>query len=125
MVCIDDSAWFLNNFQSLFLVIFLESFRDLSLRDLLGGCMHEPFMVLFPLILLPNPWEKGWGSILGFRCPRVCGVLAGNPSIPLNSTVFGGPCLGYGVPMRCSHYTQSLVRIRGANREIKSCIWRS
>jgi hypothetical protein len=23
-----------------------------------GGCMHEPFMVLFPFPL-PNPWEKG------------------------------------------------------------------
>jgi hypothetical protein len=24
-----------------------------------GGCMHEPFMVLFSLIPLPNPWAKG------------------------------------------------------------------
>jgi hypothetical protein len=23
-----------------------------------GGCMHEPFVVLFPLIPLPNPWAK-------------------------------------------------------------------
>jgi hypothetical protein len=24
-----------------------------------GGCMLEPFVVLFPLIPLPNPWAKG------------------------------------------------------------------
>jgi hypothetical protein len=32
--------------------------------------MHEPFVVLFPLIPLPNPWEKGLDFgvfiILGF-----------------------------------------------------------
>jgi hypothetical protein len=27
--------------------------------------------------------------------------------------------------MRCSYYPQSLVQIRGANREIRSWIWRS
>jgi hypothetical protein len=27
----------------------------------------------------------------GFRCLRVCGVLGGNPSIPLDSMRFGGP----------------------------------
>jgi hypothetical protein len=36
-----------------------------------GGCMHEPFVVLFPLIPLPNPWAKGLGfgvfSILGLE----------------------------------------------------------
>jgi hypothetical protein len=35
-----------------------------------GGCMHEPFVVLFPLIPLPNPWEKGLNFcvfvVLGF-----------------------------------------------------------
>jgi hypothetical protein len=25
-----------------------------------GGCMHEPFVVLFPLIPLPNPLAKGF-----------------------------------------------------------------
>jgi hypothetical protein len=29
-----------------------------------GGCMHEPFVVLFPLITLPNREQRG--SILGF-----------------------------------------------------------
>jgi hypothetical protein len=38
---------------------------------------------------------------------------------------FVGPKLGYRVPMRCSYYPQSLVRIRGANREIGSWIWGS
>jgi hypothetical protein len=42
-------------------------------------------------------------------------------SIPLNLASFGGPNFGYEVPMRCSYYLQSLVRIRGANREIK--VW--
>jgi hypothetical protein len=67
MVCIDDSAWllkaclsssrfsFFGDFQSLFLAIFLEGFRGLSLRDLVGGHMLEPFVVLFSLIPLPNP----------------------------------------------------------------------
>jgi hypothetical protein len=35
-----------------------------------GGCVHEPFVVLFLLIPLPNPWEKGLGFgvfvVLGF-----------------------------------------------------------
>jgi hypothetical protein len=51
--------------------------------------MHEPFVVLFPLVPLPIR-EKG-GSILGFRCHRVWCVLGGNPSIPFDSTSFGGP----------------------------------
>ena len=61
----------------------------------------------------------------GFLGPRVRGVLGGNPSIPLDLASFGGPNLGYGVPMRCSYYPQSLVRIRGANQEIGSWIWGS
>jgi hypothetical protein len=47
--------FFFGDFQSLFSVIFFESFWGFYLGDLLGGCMHEPFMVLFTLILLPNP----------------------------------------------------------------------
>jgi hypothetical protein len=33
------------------------------------GCMHEPFMVLFPLIPFPNLLVKGldFGVFLGFR----------------------------------------------------------
>jgi hypothetical protein len=38
----------------------------------------------------------------GFRCPKVCGVVGGNPSIPLHSTCFGGPNRSYGMPMRYS-----------------------
>jgi hypothetical protein len=45
----------------------------------------------------------------GFHGPRVCGVLGGNPSIALDSTSFGGPLLGNGVPMRYFYYPQSLL----------------
>jgi hypothetical protein len=72
----------------------------------------------------PKSLSKG-SRFWGFRCSRVRGVLGGISSIPLDSTSFGGPQLGYGVPMRCSYYPQSLVRIRGANRKIESWIWRN
>jgi hypothetical protein len=52
----------------------------------------------------------------GFLLSRVRGVLGGISSIPLDLASFGGPNLGYGVPMRCSYYSQSLVQIRGVNR---------
>jgi hypothetical protein len=78
----------------------------------------------FPFDSPPKSLRKGARS-WGFHCPRVWCVLGGNPSIPLNSKSFGGPYLGYGVPMRCSYYPQSLDRIRGANREIGSWMWRS
>jgi hypothetical protein len=55
-----------------------------------------------------------WGS-LRFR---ESGVLGGNPSIPLDLASFGGPNRSYWMPMR----PQSLVRIRGANREIGKVI---
>jgi hypothetical protein len=42
------------DFWTLFLAIFLERFQGTFL-GFGGGCMHEPFMVLFPLIPLPNP----------------------------------------------------------------------
>jgi hypothetical protein len=46
-----------------------------------GGCMHySP----------PKSVSKG-DQFWGFHCPRVRGVLGGNPSIPLDSTSFGGP----------------------------------
>jgi hypothetical protein len=37
----------------------------------------------------------------GFQCYRVRGVLGGISSIPLDLASFGGPNLGYVVPMRC------------------------
>jgi hypothetical protein len=61
----------------------------------------------------------------GFRCSRVRGVLGEISSIPLDLANFGGQNLGYGVPMRCSYYPQSLAQIRGAIREIGSWIWGS
>jgi hypothetical protein len=45
--------------------------------------------------------------------------------IPLDLASFGGPNLGYGVPMRCSDYSQIVVQIRGAVGEIGSWIWGS
>jgi hypothetical protein len=68
--CIDDSAWFLKAWMCCSRSFFLVIFGALSWRffwkisrpfswAFVGGCMHEPFMVLFPLILLPNPWERG------------------------------------------------------------------
>jgi hypothetical protein len=62
-----------------------------------------------------------WG-LLG---SRVRGVLGGISLIPIVLASFGGPNRGYGVPMRCSYYTQSLVQNRGAIREIGSWIWGS
>jgi hypothetical protein len=44
--------------------------------------MHEPFMVLFPLT--PPKFVRKGARFWGFRCLRVCGVLGGNPSIPLD-----------------------------------------
>jgi hypothetical protein len=61
----------------------------------------------------------------GFRCPRVRGVLGGISPISLNLASFGGQKLGYGLPMRCSYYPQSLAQIRGVIREIGSWIWAS
>jgi hypothetical protein len=72
----------------------------------------------------PKSMSKG-ARFWGFLPSRVWGILCGISSIPLDLASFGGPNLGYGVPMRCSYYPQSLVRIRGANREIRSWIWGS
>jgi hypothetical protein len=66
MVCIDDSMWFLKACLSFsrfsFLVIFgafswrfSRSDFEAFLFGICWGYMHEPFMVLFPLIPLPNP----------------------------------------------------------------------
>jgi hypothetical protein len=51
--------------------------------------------------------------------------LVGFFSIPLVLPSFGGPNLGYGVPMRCSYYPQSLVQNRRAIRGIGGWIWGS
>jgi hypothetical protein len=56
-----------------------------------------------------------------FLLSRVRGVFSRISSIPLDLASFGAPNLGYGVPMRCS--SQSLVRIRGTNRQIEIWIW--
>jgi hypothetical protein len=61
----------------------------------------------------------------GFRCSRVRGVLGRISSIHLDLASFGGQKLGYGIPMKCSYYPQSLVLLRRAMREIGSWIWGS
>jgi hypothetical protein len=58
----------------------------------------------------------------GFLSSRVWGVLGGISLIALDLASFGGPNLGYGVPMRCSYYPQSILQICGANWEIGSWI---
>jgi hypothetical protein len=43
------------DFRSPLLVVFLGCFRDLALGDLMGGGnLWEPFVVLWPVIPLPN-----------------------------------------------------------------------
>jgi hypothetical protein len=76
----------------------------------------------FPFDTPPKSVSKG-ARFLGFRCSRVRGVLGGISSIPLDLASFGGQNLGYGVPMRCSYYPQSLVQIREAIRDTGSWIW--
>jgi hypothetical protein len=83
--------------------------------------LHELFVVLIPLIPLSSV-RKG-ARFWGFLLYRVRSVLGGISSIPLDLASFGGPNLGYGVPMRCSYYSKSLVRICGANQEIGIWIW--
>jgi hypothetical protein len=46
------------DFRSPLLVVILVCFRDLVLGDLMGK-LCEPFVVLLPLIPLPNPQVKG------------------------------------------------------------------
>jgi hypothetical protein len=58
----------------------------------------------------------------GFLGSRGRGIIGGISFIPLNVASFSGLNLGHGVPMRCFYYTQSLLQIRGANREIESWI---
>jgi hypothetical protein len=96
--------------------------RPLSLGFGGGVCMNPSW--LFSL-WFPSRIREQRGSNLGFVLSRVRGVLDGISSIPLVLASFGGPNLGYGVPMRRSYYPKSLVRIRGANQDIGSWIWRS
>jgi hypothetical protein len=58
----------------------------------------------------------------GFLGSSVRGVLGGISSIPLDLASSGGPNLGYGVPMRCSYYPQSLAQYLGEIQEIGSWI---
>jgi hypothetical protein len=78
----------------------------------------------FPFDSPPKFVSKG-AQFWGFLGSRVRGVLGGISSIPLDLASFGGPNLGYGVPMRCSYCRQSLAQIRGAIRGIGSWIWGS
>jgi hypothetical protein len=86
--------------------------------------MHEPFVVFF--LLIPSQIHEQRCSILGgFWWSWVRCVLGGISSIPLDLASFSGPNRGYGVPMRCSYYPQSVAQIHGVIREIESCIWGS
>jgi hypothetical protein len=85
-------------------------------------CMNPSWFFSFDS---PSKSVSRGAQFLGFLLSRVRGILGGVSSIPLDLASFGGPNLGYGVPMRFSYYPQSLVRIRGENREIGCWIWRS
>jgi hypothetical protein len=111
------------DFQSPFLAIFLEWFRDLLLWDLVGDICMNPLW-FFSFDSPPKSMSKG-ARFWGFQCSRVRSVLGGISSIPLDLASFGGQNIGYGVPMRFSYYPQSLAQIRGAIWEIGSWIWGS
>jgi hypothetical protein len=84
--------------------------------------MCEPSVVFFLFDSPPKSVSKG-ARFWGFQCSRVGRVLGTISSIPLDLASFGGHKLGYGLPMRCSFYPQSLAKIRGTIREIGSWIW--
>jgi hypothetical protein len=106
------------DFRSPFLAIFLWRVQDLSLWDLVG--MYAlTLRGSFPFDSPPKSVSKG-ARFWGFLGSRVRGVLGGIFSIPLDLGSFGGPNLGYVVPMRCSYYPQSLVQICGVIREIEN-----
>jgi hypothetical protein len=132
---IDDSTWFLEAWmccsRSFFLVIFGAFSWRFSWSDfesfLLGiwwGMYAWTLRGSFPFNS-PTKSVSKWAWFWGFLCSRVRDILGGISSIPLDLASFGGPHLGYGVPMRCSYYPQSLAQIRGAIREIGSWIWGS
>jgi hypothetical protein len=114
---------FCGDFRSPLLVNFLECFRDLSL-GIWWGMYVWTLHGSFPFDSPPKSMSKG-ARFWGFRCSRVRGALGGISSINLDLASFGGHKLGYGVSVRCSYYSQSLVQIRRAIREIRSWIWRS
>jgi hypothetical protein len=68
----------------------------------------------------PKSVSKG-ARFWGFPSSTVRGVLGGISSNPPFWTSFGGIKLGSKLLMRCSCYTQSLVQVRGAIREIE--VW--
>jgi hypothetical protein len=111
------------DFRSPFLAIFLEWFRRLSLWDLVVDVCLNPSW--FFSIWFASQIREKRGSVLGFLGSRVRGILGRISLIPLDLASFGGRNLGYGVPMRCSYYPESLVQICGAIREIGSWIWMS
>jgi hypothetical protein len=85
------------DFQSPLLVISLGCFRDLSLGDLMGGNLLEPFVILWAMIPLPNPRVKG----LDFGVFRVLGfvvLLAGF----LRFLIFGQVLVGLNLAMDSS-----------------------
>jgi hypothetical protein len=70
LVCIDDLVWFLKAWMCCSHSFFSVIFRAFSWRfpwsnfeaflfRIWWGYMLEPFVVLIPLIALPNPWAKG------------------------------------------------------------------
>jgi hypothetical protein len=111
---------FFGDFQSPFLAIFLWQIRDLSLLDFMGDVYLNPSW-FFPFDSPPKYVIKG-ARFWCFLGSRFRGILGGISSIPLNLASFDRLNLGYGVPMRCSYYPQSLAQIHGAIREIGSWI---
>jgi hypothetical protein len=79
----------IGDFWSLFLQIFLETFRGLYLWVLVG-MYARTLRGSFPFDSPPKSVSKG-ARFWGFRCSRVRGVLGGISSIPLDSTSFSGP----------------------------------
>jgi hypothetical protein len=135
LVCIDDSAWFLKAWmccsRSFFLVIFGAfswRFYWSDFEAFLFGIWWAIYAWVhrgsFPFDSPPKSVSKG-ARLWGFRCSRITGILVGISSTHLDLASFGGPNIGYGVPMRCSYYPQSLAQICGAIQEIESWIWGS
>jgi hypothetical protein len=133
MVCIDDLAWFLKAWLCPSRFPFLAIFGAFSWPLSCGGFETFLFRISWEMYAWtprgsfhfdsPPKYVSKGSRLWGFLLSRVRGVLAGISSIPLGLASFGGPNLGYGVPMRRSYYPQSLVQIRGENQEIKVWIW--
>jgi hypothetical protein len=106
---------------------FLGDFRVVVLRPFslgFGGvCMLERFVVIFPLIPLPNPWAKGLnlGVFIGL------GFVVFLAEI-LRFLLIQWVLVDHNLAMKCSWGVPnipSLVWIGGAIREIGSWIWGS